>query len=190
MVTRIKALASTPFPSGSCCKRAMRCPTAPTARRGTSSYSPLVERITRERRRAVLPRGGQPRRRLRGRFATIRAAQHAVGALPADPAGRSPRRLSGYPTFAFGYGHLFAIAIDSNIAADPVQLAWVTDQLEHLDRSRYRHVIAFFHHPPFSSGPHGGVAPGPAVTRTTTWNGRRPRSGRCMPRCSAAFTCG
>ncbi|HJZ67766.1 MAG TPA: hypothetical protein VKF81_06580 [Blastocatellia bacterium] len=30
-------------------------------------------------------------------------------------------------------------------------------QLEGLDRKRYRHVIAFFHHPVFSSGPHGGA---------------------------------
>jgi hypothetical protein len=34
----------------------------------------------------------------------------------------------------------------------------VTAQLEHLDRTRYRHVIANFHHPPFSSGPHGGAS--------------------------------
>jgi len=46
--------------------------------------------------------------------------------------------------------------LDSNIASDTFQLAWVTDQLEHLDRSRYGHVIAVFHHPPFTSGLHGG----------------------------------
>jgi hypothetical protein len=72
------------------------------------------------------------------------------------PPEGSARRLDGYPTYAFGYGNTFAIAFDSNIASDPAQLAWVTSQLEHLDRARYRHVIAFFHHPPFSSGPHGG----------------------------------
>jgi hypothetical protein len=77
------------------------------------------------------------------------------------PAEGSPRRLSGYPTYAFGYGNAFFIALDSNIASDPIQLAWVTDQLEHLDRVRYRHVIAFFHHPPFSSGPHGGASAAP-----------------------------
>src|SRR5205814_2287334 len=72
------------------------------------------------------------------------------------PPEGSPRRLNGYPAYAFGFGNLFALAIDSNIATDPVQLAWATGQLDHLDRSRYHHVIAFFHHPPFSSGPHGG----------------------------------
>ena len=72
------------------------------------------------------------------------------------PPDGSPRRLKGYPTFAFGYGNLFGIVFDSNIATDQVQLAWVTDQLEHLDRRRFTHVLAFFHHPPFSSGQHGG----------------------------------
>ena len=77
------------------------------------------------------------------------------------PPEGSPRRLSGYPTYAFGYGNAFFIAFDSNIASDPIQLAWVADQLEHLDRARYHHVIAFFHHPPFSSGPHGGASAAP-----------------------------
>jgi hypothetical protein len=76
------------------------------------------------------------------------------------PPEGSPRRLNGYPTYAFGFGNLFAMAIDSNIASDATQLAWVVDQLEHLDRARYRHVVVFFHHPPFSSGPHGGIPPG------------------------------
>ena len=72
------------------------------------------------------------------------------------PPEGSPRRLSGYPTYTFGYGNLFVIMLDSNIASDTFQLSWVTDQLEHLDRSRYVHVIAAFHHPPFTSGLHGG----------------------------------
>jgi hypothetical protein len=72
------------------------------------------------------------------------------------PPEESPRRLRGYPTFAFGYGNLFIVVLDSNIAEDPTQLAWVTSQLEGLDRARYVHVFAAFHHPPLSSGPHGG----------------------------------
>lgn len=74
--------------------------------------------------------------------------------IPPDGASR---RLAGYPTYAFGYGNVFVIAIDSNIASDDTQFAWVKAQLDGLDRRRYRHVIAFFHHPPFSSGPHGGA---------------------------------
>src|SRR5262249_14655124 len=67
-----------------------------------------------------------------------------------------------------GYGNLFVIAIDSNIASDQTQLAWAKSQLEHLDRTRYPHVIAFFHHPPFSSGPHGGDSVEPPTTAVRT----------------------
>jgi hypothetical protein len=67
------------------------------------------------------------------------------------------RRLDGYPTYAFAYGNAFFLALDSNIASDDRQLAWVQKQLEALDRKRFHHVIAFFHHPVFSSGPHGGT---------------------------------
>ena len=74
--------------------------------------------------------------------------------IPADGASR---RLDGYPTYAFGYGNTFVIALDSNIGEDSTQLAWVTRQLEGLDRRRWRHVVAFFHHPAYSSGPHGGA---------------------------------
>lgn len=73
------------------------------------------------------------------------------------PADGSPRRLDGYPTFAFGYGHVFVIALDSNIPGDGTQYAWVQRQLDALDRARYTQVFAVFHHPPISSGPHGGA---------------------------------
>lgn len=73
------------------------------------------------------------------------------------PPDGAPRRLAGYPTFAFGYGNTFVLAFDSNIATDDKQYEWVKSQLENLDRRRYVNVIAFCHHPPFSSGPHGGV---------------------------------
>ena len=73
------------------------------------------------------------------------------------PADGAPRRLDGYPTYAFGYGNAFFIALDSNIATDEKQFEWIKSQLEGLDRKRYPHLVAFFHHPPFSSGPHGGA---------------------------------
>jgi len=73
------------------------------------------------------------------------------------PPNGSPRRLSGYPTYALGYGNTFVVALDSNIPDDTVQYAWVEAQLAGLDRQRYTHVAAFFHHPAFSSGPHGGT---------------------------------
>ena len=73
------------------------------------------------------------------------------------PPNGAARRLDGYPTYAFGYGNAFFIALDSNIATDDKQFEWVKSQLEGLDRKRYHHIVAFFHHPAFSSGPHGGA---------------------------------
>jgi hypothetical protein len=85
----------------------------------------------------------------------------AMGAL--IPPDGATRRLNGYPTYAFGYGNTFVIGLDSNIAEDTIQQKWALAQLEALDRRRYIHVIAFFHHPVFSSGPHGG----PTLERST-----------------------
>jgi hypothetical protein len=73
------------------------------------------------------------------------------------PAEGTPRRLAGYPTYAFGFGNTFFLAFDSNIAADSTQFAWVRAQLEGLDRRRFPNIIVFCHHPAYSSGPHGGV---------------------------------
>lgn len=73
------------------------------------------------------------------------------------PPNGSPRRMTDYPVFSFGYGNSFFIAFDSNIAGDEKQLAWVTAQLEGLDRNRYKNVFVYSHHPAFSSGPHGGA---------------------------------
>jgi 3',5'-cyclic AMP phosphodiesterase CpdA len=50
---------------------------------------------------------------------------------------------------------VFFVAVDSNLASDPLQLAWVREQLATLDRTRFPHVVAFMHHPALSSGPHG-----------------------------------
>ena len=124
------------------------------------SYIPLINRLTQE---GDVPYflavgnhdvGGSadpanPRRAagLRNYFAT--------NARLIPPEG-SARRLVGYPTYAFGFGNSFFIAFDSNIPDDSIQFAWVKAQLERLDRRRYVNVAVFFHHPPFSSGPHGG----------------------------------
>lgn len=72
------------------------------------------------------------------------------------PPESSPRRLAGYPTYAFGYGNTFVLAFDSNIAADSTQFRWVRSQLDSLDRRRYTNIVVVCHHPVFSSGPHGG----------------------------------
>jgi hypothetical protein len=70
------------------------------------------------------------------------------------PPKGSPRRLDGYPTYAFGFGNTFVLAFDSNIPDDSVQFAWVKAQLNGLDRRRYQNIVVFTHVPPFSSGPH------------------------------------
>jgi 3',5'-cyclic AMP phosphodiesterase CpdA len=122
------------------------------------SFGPIVERLIRD---ADMPYffttgnhdatafpaidGG----RARGMHNTISAMS---GLIPAEG---EPRRLNGYLTYAFGYGNVFVIAVDSNQASDPLQLAWVSDQLARLDRVRFPTVVVFLHHPPFSSGPHG-----------------------------------
>lgn len=83
------------------------------------------------------------------------------------PPDGSPRRLNGYPVYAFGYGNSFFIAYDTQIAGDDKQYEWVKAQLEGLDRNRYRNIFVFGHHPVFSSGPHGGanIEPQTAIIR-------------------------
>jgi 3',5'-cyclic AMP phosphodiesterase CpdA len=130
------------------------------------SFSPLIERLTAG---AGIPYffaagnhdvgtnpPGDPNRAV-GLHNTLTAMSRLI------PSEGSPRRLGGYPTYAFGYGNTFVVAIDSNIASDAVQLSWVTDQLEHLDRARYRNIVVFMHHPPYSSGPHGGASAQPVA---------------------------
>ena len=73
--------------------------------------------------------------------------------IPPDGAAR---RLAGYPTYAFGYGNTFLVALDSNIAGDDEQFEWVRAQLEGLDRGRYKNVVASSTNA-FSSGPHAGA---------------------------------
>jgi len=73
------------------------------------------------------------------------------------PPDGATRRLTGYPTYAFGYGNTFVLALDSNIGDDSTQFAWGRAQLEGLNRKRYPNVVAFFHHPIYSSGPHGAA---------------------------------
>jgi hypothetical protein len=161
MIVKSRELAATPFPlkfvlqSGDAVLRGI------TGAMWNVSFTPIIERLTKG---ANIPYffsvgnhdvtgmpAGDPQRAL-GLHNTLTAMSKLI------PPEGSPRRLSGYPTYAFGYGNAFFIALDSNIASDAIQFAWVTDQLEHLDRARYRHVIAFFHHPPFSSGPHSGAS--------------------------------
>jgi hypothetical protein len=176
MLATIRALKSTPFPVRFVVQSGDAVVGGTEGAQWNVSFSPVVEKLT---RRGNMPYffavgnhdvtvnvAGDPARAL-GLHNTLAAMSKLI------PQEGSPRRLNGYATYAFGYGNLFAIAIDSNIAADSTQLAWVSDQLEHLDRARYVHVIAFFHHPLFSSGPHGGVSPGSSAGPATEDNVER-----------------
>jgi hypothetical protein len=131
------------------------------AKQWTVSYVPLINRLTQE---AGVPYflavgnhdvGNATDLAEERRVAGLRNYVSANSAL--IPAEGSPRRLKGYPTFSFGYGNSFFVAFDSNIPDDSVQFAWVRGQLEGLDRRRYKNIVLFFHHPMFSSGPHGGA---------------------------------
>jgi hypothetical protein len=72
------------------------------------------------------------------------------------PPEGTARRLTGYPTYTFVYGSFFFIVLDTNIAEDQVQFEWVSAQLRAVDRRRFPEVVAVFHHPPITSGEHGG----------------------------------
>jgi hypothetical protein len=161
VISKARELASTPFPirlvlhSGDAVLRGT------DAAMWNVSFNPVIERLTRS---ANLPfffavgnhdAAGVGDVRAQGLQNTVTAVSKLI------PPEGSPRRLKGYPTYAFGYGNSFFIALDSNIPDDALQIGWVRDQLERLDRARYRHVIVFFHHPVFSSGPHSRTsAPG------------------------------
>jgi hypothetical protein len=123
------------------------------------SFTPLIERLTRE---AGLPYffavgnhdvGSQPMGGSERQLGYQNVAAAMAGLWPPED---SPRRLNGYPTFSFGFGQYFFIAIDSDIVTDETQRAWVVKQLEGLDRQRFPHLVVFFHHPPITSGSHGG----------------------------------
>jgi calcineurin-like phosphoesterase family protein len=125
------------------------------------SYAPLVDRLMREGNVSFFLAVGNhdvgnavdltDPRRVDGLQNYLAANSRLI------PADGSPRRLAGYPTYAFGYGNTFFIACDSDIPDDSLQLAWMRAQLAGLDRKRYTNVAVFFHHPPFSSGHHGGA---------------------------------
>jgi len=165
MLATARRLASTEFPARFVVFSGDAVLYGPNGTMWNVSYVPLIERLTTQ---AGLPLfmapgnhdttarpPGDPDREL-GLRNTLRAFSKLM------PANGSPRRLDDYATFSFGYGNSFFIMLDSNIALDQKQLEWVTRQLEGLDRSRYRHVFAVLHHPPFSSGPHGGSVLEPA----------------------------
>ena len=159
MIGEIKARASTEFPVRFVVQSGDGVNAGSVAEQWNVSYSPLIDRLLKETRvpyflvpgnHDVTGRAVDDPQRQPGLKNTLSVMSKIY------PPEASSRRMKGYPTFAFGYGNVFVLALDSNISGDETQLDWTQGQLESLDRSRYRHVIAVFHHPIFSSGPHGG----------------------------------
>ena len=156
----IKKLEKTAFPVRFVIQTGDGVTNGAIGRQWNASFVDLINRLTQE--------GGVPYYLAPGNHDVTSASTHedprrqpglknfyAANSELIPPEG-SPRRMTGYPVFSFGYGQTFFIAFDSNIAGDVKQFDWIKSQLEGLDRNRYRHVIVYSHHPAFSSGPHGG----------------------------------
>jgi len=162
VVAKANELAGSPFPVRFVLQSGDATYRGRDAERWNDVYIPIVERITQG---ANLPYFFVPGNHdVTASNLPPTDPDHALGlhnTLSAIskliPPEGSPRRLSGYATFSFGYGNLFVIGLDSNVAADRLQLAWVTDQLERLDRARYLHVVVLLHHPAITSGRYSGV---------------------------------
>ena len=125
------------------------------------SYIPLIDRLTQEGNVPYFLAAGNHdvtgavTQAAPGRQDALRNTLDAIANL--IPPEGSPRRLAGYPTYAFGFGNSFFLTLDSNLIGDDTQLAWVKAQLAGLDRRRFRHVFVDFHQNVFSSGRHGGA---------------------------------
>src|SRR5262249_25541135 len=152
MLAQIKKLQGTDYPVKFVLQSGDAVQNGREVKQWNASFVPLINRLTTQ--------GGVPYFLTPGNHEATTTPEgmknylNAVSAL--NPSEGSPRRLSGYTTFSFGYGNTFVIALDANIAGDEKQFQWVKAQLEGLDRNRYVNVIVFCHHAPFSSGPHGG----------------------------------
>ena len=161
MLSTIKKAASTPDPIRFVVQSGDAIQDGSVAAQLNVSYAPLINRLMREGDVSYFLAVGNhdvgnsvnltDARRVSGLRNYFAANANLI------PAEGSPRRLAGYPTYAFGYGNTYFISVDSDIPDDTTQLAWMRSQLAGIDRHRYTNVAVFFHHPPFSSGPHGGA---------------------------------
>ena len=144
MLAKVRELSSTPYPvrfvlqSGDAVLRGQE------GVRWNVGFTPIIERLTRGanvpyfftagNHDVTTAPAGDPQRSI-GLHNTLTAIAKLI------PPEGSARRLGGYPTYAFGFGNTFVIALDSQIASDTLQLAWVTVQLDKLDLARYKHIF-------------------------------------------------
>jgi hypothetical protein len=161
MLKTIKKLSVTPFPVRFVLQTGDAVIDGRDPRQWNKSFVSLVNRIAIEGR---IPYFLTPGNHDVGASPDVNNAQRREGLTnyleavsQIIPPEGAQRRLDGFPCYAFGYGNSFFIAIDSNLGSNKTQLEWVTNQLASLDRTRYTNLFAFFHHPPYSSGPHGGA---------------------------------
>jgi len=161
MLARIRQLATSPYPVRFVIQSGDAVLNGRDAKQWNVSFTPIIERLTRDANIPYFLAPGNhdvtsaltadsPERQI-----GLRNYYDAVGGL--IPKDGSPRRLSGQPAYAFGYGNTFVVSFDANVAADEKQFQWVKGQLDGLDRARFTNVIAFCHQAPFSSGPHGAA---------------------------------
>jgi hypothetical protein len=161
MLANVKKLSTTPFPIRFVIQTGDAVVNGRDPKQWNKSFVSLINRITRDGRIPYFLAPGnhdvtaaQDINNAQRNEGLTNYLQAVAQLIPPDGAHR---RLDGFPCFAFGYGNSFFLALDSNLASNKTQLHWVTQQLDGLDRTRYTNVFAFFHHPPYSSGPHGGA---------------------------------
>jgi hypothetical protein len=161
MLARIKRAATTDYPVRFVLQTGDAVLDGGNVQQWTKSYIGLVERLTLEGGVSYFLAPGNHdvtsyqeldnAQRQRGLGNYLAAMSKLI------PPDGSPRRLKGYPTYAFGYGNTFVVGLDADIAGDATQFDWVKTQLDGLDRRRYTNLVFFFHQSIFSSGPHGGA---------------------------------
>jgi hypothetical protein len=164
MLAQVKKLATTEYPVKFALQSGDAVQNGLQVKQWNVSFVPLIDRLSTE--------GGVPYFLVPGNHeATTKEAGmknylDAVAAL--IPPEGSPRRLKRTATFSFGFGNTFVVALDANVAEDEEQFQWIKKQFEGLERDRYRNIVVFCHHAPFSSGPHGGpnVEPQTEVLRS------------------------
>jgi len=161
MLANIKKLSVTPYPVRFVLQTGDAVVNGRDPKQWNKSFVTLINRITTEGRIPYFLAPGNHDVTAAQDIANAQRNEGLTNYLQAVaqliPPNGAHRRLDGFPCYAFGYGNSFFIALDSNLASNKTQLAWVTNQIQSLDRERYTNLFVFFHHPPYSSGPHGGA---------------------------------